>query len=150
KGVSLPAKLLLWIFVPVVCPGVPSSSMRMAPNGVTVQGGMLHGEKVGGDAPFMVKQLFCTRALVVPLRISTPARPALVHVFPVIISPLALPKSCQQPLALFMNVLPETVVAVSFLSPKPPMPVSCTKLLLIVLPSFELAPPPESPIPNVN
>src|SRR5262249_40696112 len=80
KGVSLPAKLLLWIFVPVVCPGVPSSSMRMAPKGVTVQGGRLHGEKVGGDAPFMVKQLLCTMALVVPLRISTPARPAVVPV----------------------------------------------------------------------
>src|SRR5206468_2605299 len=83
---SFPAKLLLWIFVPVVCPGVPSSSMRIAPNGLTVQGGMLHGEKVGGDAPFMLKQLFCTWAPVAPFRISTPARPALVHVLPVIIS----------------------------------------------------------------
>src|SRR5207245_4649665 len=75
-GTLLPEKLLLCICVPVVAPGVPSSSIRMPPKGVTVQP-EVQGEKVGGLLPFRLKQLSWTVTFWAPLRTSSPARPAL-------------------------------------------------------------------------
>ena len=79
--------------LPVVAPGVPSSSMRMPPKGVTTQSPKGQGENVGGATPFMLKQLFCAVTLVAPERISSPDRPALVKVLPSTTTPPVLPKS---------------------------------------------------------
>src|SRR2546426_4188843 len=123
NGLLSPAKLLLLIEVPVVAN--ESSSIRMAPCGTTGHSaGIVQGENVTTLAPFRLKQLFCTTTPVAPLRTSSPARAALSKVLPRIISPLALPKSCQPTFASFMKVFPDTVVAVSFLSPNPPNPMS--------------------------
>src|SRR3989442_1310029 len=125
-GTLLPAKLLLWIIVPMVPGLAPSSSMRIPPKGVTVQGPFTgwQGENVGGLLPFRLKQLFFTVTFWAPLRISSPALPALSNVLPRIISPLVLPPCCHPTFARSMKVFPDTVVLVSFLSPKPPNPIS--------------------------
>src|SRR5437879_1860303 len=123
-GTLLPAKLLLWIIVPMVPGLAPSSSSRMPPKGVTTQPPKGQGENVGGLLPFRLKQLFSTVTFCAPLRTSRPALPALSKVLPRIISPLALPSSCHPTFARCIKVFPDTVVLVSFLSPKPPNPIS--------------------------